>query len=220
VVFSPDGRQVASVGDESVKIWNVKTSNILHSLNGKGQQTLAYAPDGGMLACGSGNSITIWMPKSNIIYTLLGHTGPVLSVAFTPSADQLISGSADGTIRRWNIKTRKSIGEPLTGHIGSVLSVSISPSGHMIASGGQDKTLRVWDAMTGKSTGRVFQHPDWVRCVKFSPNGKYIASACDDKKVRLWHVRMRTKTPSGKCRYHFVLSASHLAISGYGEAPE
>ncbi|OJA11180.1 hypothetical protein AZE42_13857, partial [Rhizopogon vesiculosus] len=136
------------------------------------------------------------MPKSNDFYELLGHAGPVLSVAFAPP-DQLISGSADGTIRRWNFKTRESIGEPLTGHIGTVLSVSISPNGQMIASSGQDKTLRLWNARTGKPVGRVLQHPDWVRCVKFSPNGEYVATACDDKKVRLWHVHKRAKTLTG-----------------------
>ena len=34
---------------------------------------------------------------------LYGHSGPVTSVAFSPGGKTLASGSADGTIRAWNV---------------------------------------------------------------------------------------------------------------------
>jgi WD40 repeat protein len=34
-----------------------------------------------------------------------GHTGPVTSVAFSPDGKRIVSGSADKTIRVWNVET-------------------------------------------------------------------------------------------------------------------
>src|SRR5262249_20387255 len=53
--------------------------------------------------------------------TLIGHTGTVWSVVFSPDGHTLATGGADGTVRLWDVTDRtrsQPLGQPLTGHTG------------------------------------------------------------------------------------------------------
>ena len=108
---------------------------------------------------------------------LTGHTGAVDSVAFSPDGKTLASGSADGTIRLWDVATGRPIGQPLTGDPGAVFSVAFSPDGKTLASGSVDDTVRLWDvAYTDDivtylcgSAGRSLTHEEWARWVPPGP---------------------------------------------------
>jgi WD40 repeat protein len=120
---------------------------------------------------------------------LNGHTGIVMSVAFSPDGKTLASDSWDKTIRLWDVATSQPIGQPLTGHTDYVASVAFSPDGKTLASGSWDKTIRLWDVATGKSISQPLTgHTDDVGSVAFSPDGKTLASGSWDKTIRLWDV--------------------------------
>jgi len=79
-----------------------------------------------------------------------------------------VSAGADGTVRVWDAKSGKGIGEPLRGHQGRVLSAAFSGDGSRIVSAGDDGTVRLWglssspaEAYAPGTTGLTT--PDWRR---------------------------------------------------------
>ena len=75
---------------------------------------------------------------------LKGHTDVVYSVAFSSDGRQIVSGSADNSVRLWDASTGVELKE-LKGHINAVTSVAFSNNGTRIVSGSFDNSVQVWD---------------------------------------------------------------------------
>jgi len=69
----------------------------------------------------------------------------VWSAAFSGDGSRIVSAGGDGTVRVWDAKSGKGIGEPLRGHQGGVWSAAFSGDGSRIVSAGEDGTVRLWD---------------------------------------------------------------------------
>ena len=140
------------------RLWDVATGrpigNPLTGHNGP-VLTVAFSPDGKILASGSEmvRAVVGCGHRPPDREPLTG-TGTVHSVAFSPDGKILASGGANGTVRLWDVATRRPIGNPLTGHSDWVNSVAFSPDGKTLASGSEDGTVRLWDVATGRPIGK------------------------------------------------------------------
>ena len=118
---------------------------------------------------------------------LEGHYSFVNSVNFSPDGKTLVSGSADNTIKLWNVETGQEI-RTLKGHDELVRSVNFSPDGKTLVSGSDDKTIKLWNVETGQEIRTLKGHDNWVNSVNFSPDGKTLVSGSADNTIKLWNL--------------------------------
>ena len=65
------------------------------------------------------------------------------SAGFSPDGTNLVSASADKTVRVWDVATGECV-QTLQGHTDAVLSAGFSPDGTKLVSASGDKTLWLW----------------------------------------------------------------------------
>ncbi|MEG4006681.1 WD40 repeat domain-containing protein [Microcoleus sp. Pol11C1] len=122
------------------------------------------------------------------VHTLHGHSCSVTSVVITPDGQTVVSGSADSTIKLWNLNTGQEL-HTLSGHSQGVRSIALAPDGQTLASGSKDKTIKLWNLSTKEEIYTITGHSDIITSVVISPDGKTLASASEDTTIKLWNLR-------------------------------
>jgi len=110
---------------------------------------------------------------------LRGHTGTVLSMAFSRDTTKVVTACEDGKLRVYSAGDWKLI-QTLTGHEGPVHRAEFSPDGTWIASVGEDHTVRVWSATDGVLQQTLQESHEALLNVAFSPDGRFIAASSEN----------------------------------------
>ena len=99
----------------------------------------------------------------------------LLAVDFSPDGKSVITGGADGTLRRWFLSGIAGTTK-FEGHTGWISDTSYSPDGKTIVSISLDGTIRFWDTTSGRQIQKISGYSliDRTQKVKYLPNGKYI----------------------------------------------
>ncbi len=193
IAFSPDGRWVASIGEDGLVLLTSVATEAQRRLTGhkSAVEGIAFSPDGRLLASGSADGeVRLWQVEGDEERVLGRSPGRAYKLAFSPDGRHLVSRS--GTlgfgreVRIWDVAIHPQ--RALRCHEGSVFDVVFSPDGGRMATASQDSTLCLWDPRTGESR-RLAGHDGVVFRAAFSPDGSRLASASFDGTVRLWDLR-------------------------------
>ena len=151
---------------------------------------IAYSLDGKHLAVATGPEIWLYNAQTGEELDMIAaHADVVISIAFSPDSNTLMSGVSDGTVgtaHLWDVATGSKI-RTLTGHAGAI-NVAFSPDGNTLASGNRDGIIRLWDVATDSEIRTLTGHVGWVSSIAFSPDSNTLASGGSDRTVRLWDV--------------------------------
>ncbi len=141
-----------------------------------------------MIATGSyDGTVRLWDTQTGKeVSHFEGGLGTIKCLAFTPEADELISGGTDKVLTLWNVKSGKKI-RTFTGHTAEVDTVSISDDGSRVISAGRDTSVRTWDIDSGEELKCMTGHTNWVIKVRFISVDKAISGSLD-KTLRVWDV--------------------------------
>ena len=176
-VFSPDGRFLAAgmlgprvvvldaVHGELLRQWEVQAD---------GPGPLAFTSDGTTLAVATGydNPIGLWdVATGRGLGELRGHRAPVRSLAITPNGLILISGSADGTVRLWDLPARRHLAtlQTLPTHRGGRAEwIAFTPAGQFACSPGARRLIQ-WqvgqELLPAGTFWRDHYRPDGLRVI-------------------------------------------------------
>jgi len=145
VIFSPDGQLLISGSDDhTIKIWHLEKGGVTREIKAEGISSAAVSPDARHLAVGMADkTIKLWnIETGDLVFSMEGHTGAVLSVSFSFDGRFLVSGSEDRTIRLWDPATGKLL-KSLMRHKSKVKAAAFSPDHRFIASVGHSM-VQLW----------------------------------------------------------------------------
>ena len=187
--FSPDGKKIVTASpDNTAKIWDAVTGNILADLRGHTGPLGAaqFSPDGKKIVTASfDHTAKIWdAGTGKLLIDLQGHKDTVYSAQFSPDGKKIVTASYDHTAKIWDAGTGELLAS-LTGHRATVLSALFSPDGNNIVTASFDSSAKIWDAGTGKFL-TTLKNKASLHSAQFSPDGKKIVTASADSVVKIW----------------------------------
>jgi WD40 repeat protein len=192
LAFAPDGRTLAvgsAVGTTGeLALWDVRARKPRwQAPQGHPVRALAWTADGKALVIAVGPSALLVAPEGKPLGTIGPHGTSISCLALTADGRTLATGSAEGTIKLWDVAGRKER-RTISGHRGSVGSVCFSPEGKLLVSTGGRGEAPLWDTATGKVV-REWKHDSFfVAAATFTPDGKMVVTGGYDGNARLWDV--------------------------------
>ncbi len=235
VDVSSDGRLAVSCsgwpdGDESLRLWDLKTGEQIHRLVGHEGQVLRafFSPDGKLVVSGgSDRTARIWdveTGQQKSIYTG-ENVGWVHSVSFTPDGAHVLVGHGNdsGTFDVRDVETGRVIGS-LQAERGRDLAVAISPDGSRALTT-RNNSVVVWDLRTRNKLQVLAGDEDKVsraiHSVVFASDNLRALTAGMDGTVKIWNtttgqvMKQFGGHQGGALSARFTLDESHVVSGGH-----
>lgn len=225
LVFSPDGRTLATSGTGGIQLWDTSTGHRITALKPKWPiHSMTFSPDGRTLATVS-QGAPVTRNGETITQVRLEHR-------------VILTGAQNDEIQLWDVGARRSTASlqrnsVFTIDTGNVTTVAYAPDGVTLATGRWDGTIQLRDTTTLRLTTTLAGHTTPVGALAFSPDGQTLASggrrhddalsppspgsaeAGEAQSVRLWDLA--ADQPRGHSLVGYTNSAGVVAFSPDGQ---
>ncbi len=178
--FSPDGVFLASVSfDSTVRIWNTRTGNQEHLLEGFDRfASAAVGPNGSPIAIGGIERIWIGNnPQEISEHHIEENIGGLLSPVFTSDDKRVlfISG-ATGSVYVWDVlsQVQEAVFSGSSG-LGSY-AIAVSENGRMLAMPTSGNIIRIYNLDDRNELGSLIGHSDEIFTMGFVANDSRLVS--------------------------------------------
>jgi WD40 repeat protein len=197
VIFSPDSRSFLTVDLlRTVRRWDTATGNLLGVVElGATADLVAYSPDGRLVLFGLRNSEGLGLVHDEGVILdpstlqpvrrLVGHTQEISSVAISKNGKRLLTGSADGSARIWDIATGQQTQSLQQKY--PVSNVDFVPDDRYILSTSNPETY-LWDLATGEEVRAFGVENETTWCSAPSPDSRFVITGSYEGVARLWNT--------------------------------
>ena len=131
-----------------------------------------------------------WRAPWKLYRVISGHQGWVRSVAVDPSNEWFATGSADRTIKIWDLASG-ALKLTLTGHIEQVTGLAVSDRHPYMFSCGLDKMVKCWDLEYNKVIRHYHGHLSGVYSLALHPALDVLMTGGRDSACRVWDMRTK-----------------------------
>jgi len=208
LAFSPDGRLLATAGDDGrVKIWNFDGHTLTasgHVISTNGQTYVAFSPDGSTLVAGSNGKLVTYKTASwTLGPAFTGVTGQVRGVAVTADSQRIVTIDGANKLYVHAISGGMATSASLAAYPYSLSLEAGSSATNAVAVVGFDtgragtfqissSTITALSAFTVETSTSV-----GVTSAAFAPTGTLLALGDDAGKLQFWTNPVSTPTASG-----------------------
>ena len=145
---------------------------------------------------------------------LKGHQGTINGVAITPDGRQILSVSADGSLKLWDAFSGNPI-RSLHGHL-MASALGLSLDGKRAFTSGAERKMKLWDVASGQlirtlPTPPQEGHAEYITCLAISPDGLQGLTGSWDKTMKLWDLE------SGNVIHTLSEDVNNMAFSPDGK---
>ncbi|CAI5745123.1 unnamed protein product [Peronospora destructor] len=133
-----------------------------------------------------------WHAPWKLKRVIAGHLGWVRSISVDPTNDWFVTGSADRTIKVWDLASGQ-LKLTLTGHINAIRGLEVSPRHPYLFSAGEDKKVLCWDLEYNKIIRSYHGHLSGVFSLKVHPTLDVLITGGRDAVARVWDMRTKNQ---------------------------
>mmetsp|Transcript_21950 Transcript_21950/g.43600 ORF Transcript_21950/g.43600 Transcript_21950/m.43600 type:complete len:306 (+) Transcript_21950:3-920(+) len=179
--------------DHTIRFWEAPTGVSHRSIQYPDMQVncLEITPDKQFLAVAGNPHVRLYeinSHNSNPVTTFDGHTSNVTSVGFQKDRKWMFTGSEDGTVKIWDIRS--------PGHQrnyrckAGINTLALHPNQGEIISGDEDGNIRVWDLTTNSCSYHldVTDGKSPVRSLTVASDASLVVAANNRGTVMVWRL--------------------------------
>ncbi len=165
------------------------------------------------VAAGRRGEVRVWREGGQILHLAWqAHTDMATFLAFSPDERLLASGSADGSVKLWDVESGALLWAAW--QTKGTNCLVFAPDGSLLASGGYEASVRLWDPKVGTALQEL-PHPVTVFSLAWSPDGHLLASGDIAGTIRLWEIG-----PSRPATCVEILAGHSSWVPGLAFAPD
>jgi WD40 repeat protein len=193
IAVLPNGNIVTGSWDDTAKIWDSNSGQLLQTLAGPSDYTdtidcIAVLPNGNIVTGSVPNKAKVWnLTNGQLLQTLVGpndYIDWIICMAVLPNGN-IVKRSSDNTAKIWDSTTGQCL-QTLTGHTRDIECIAVLPNGNIVT-GSRDNTAKIWDQTTGQCLQTLTDHTGWISCMAVLPNGNIVTSSWDNT-AKIWNT--------------------------------